>query len=374
MKVGCWLVLVLLSLAPLTLAGVEPAGVQWLSPDQAAELKGNTKLYLYDFTAAWCGPCKMLEKEVFMDPAIALGISQAFVPVRVMDRMREARFNPPKVSALQRLYAIKGFPTLLVDKYPSVGKGRSLVGYHGKEETRRFLQTALQDLGGSSQQLKALERHYQSQGKPALLRRLATGQVLDLDEKEFYKGPRIYLGPEDKRKVVQGALRGPQELSGEIFLVLGDQALYVMAKIFQGRPPFNEEMTDRLYLGDSVEVWISSVPDDGKLRSAVGPQDYYFTFAPKSENGQPVFYSARKTGVSLRASTREQGYSIAASIPLSNLPGHDWQVGKSYRFDCAINKGGTKGHRTAKLFWHSESDMAYESPDLWGQAVLQVAR
>ncbi len=134
----------------------------------------------------------------------------------------------------------------------------------------------------------------------------------------------------------------------------------------------NSQETDSLWNGDAVEVWLSGSPDGGKKR-AWDPQhdDNYFVLAPTSKSGQPAFLAGKGKGVKLVSSTQPWGYTLAASIPLDNFNDPHWTPGKTYRFDCAINRSGPSGKREAKLFWNSESDDAYESPDMWGLAEIK---
>src|SRR5262249_19407282 len=100
------------------------------------------KPILYDFTAAWCGPCKVLDKD-WSDPTIAKTVNAAFVPARVVDRQREDGKNPEDIDELQKRYEVSGFPTLVA----AAPDGRLLVkleGYRGRAALVAFLEEAKQ--------------------------------------------------------------------------------------------------------------------------------------------------------------------------------------------------------------------------------------
>ncbi|HEY2798369.1 MAG TPA: thioredoxin domain-containing protein [Thermoanaerobaculia bacterium] len=115
--------------------------VRWEPREKAARLAlSASKPILYDFTAAWCGPCKLLDKD-WDDPTIANTVNSAFVPARVVDRAREDGDNPPDVAELQKRYEVSGFPTLVA----AAPDGRLIVkleGYRGRAALVEFLQEA----------------------------------------------------------------------------------------------------------------------------------------------------------------------------------------------------------------------------------------
>lgn len=71
--------------------------------DRAGE---EGKLVFVDFYTDWCLPCKLMDEDVFTDPAFGRFMNERFVSVKVD---AEAG-NGPKLAAL---YGVKAYPTLL---------------------------------------------------------------------------------------------------------------------------------------------------------------------------------------------------------------------------------------------------------------------
>ena len=94
---------------------------------------------LYDFTAAWCPPCHVLDTEGFGDPQIASLVNSSYLLSRVVDRRREDGKNSPAIDELERRYSVNGFPTLVV----ATSDGRLIArldGYPGRNGLLYFLQ------------------------------------------------------------------------------------------------------------------------------------------------------------------------------------------------------------------------------------------
>lgn len=121
--------------------------VRW-QPVESAIKKGtaSARPVLYDFTAAWCPPCRLLDSQGWEDAAIATKVSTRFVPARVMDRQREDGKNTDAIAELQHRYRIQAFPTLIV----ADSSGREIArmeGFGGKDKLEAFLAEALQKAG-----------------------------------------------------------------------------------------------------------------------------------------------------------------------------------------------------------------------------------
>jgi len=121
--------------------------VSWLAPAAAIDMaRQHRRPILYEFSAEWCGPCKLLEREVFSNKDRAAQINSLYVPAKVVDRQREEGANPAVVDSLQKRYRIDSFPTLLATTPEGEEVGR-IVGYAGAKATgdslRAFFQRAM---------------------------------------------------------------------------------------------------------------------------------------------------------------------------------------------------------------------------------------
>jgi thiol:disulfide interchange protein len=109
-----------------------PDLVHWRPIDAAvAEAKAAKKPILYEFSAAWCGPCRTMSEDMFEDRANAQFIDRNFVPVKVVDRMREDGHNTDEVDLLEKRFAVKAFPTVVVVP-PDGGEPTTIEGYPGQ--------------------------------------------------------------------------------------------------------------------------------------------------------------------------------------------------------------------------------------------------
>lgn len=136
--------------ASASVAVAEEGPTHWVAvADAESRAKQAGKPILYDFNAAWCGPCRALKADVFANAALAQQLESHVVPVSVVDRYREDGRNAPEVDALQQRFGIEAFPTLVVLS-PTTGKFEKNEGYGGPDETMAWIARAAASVGGST--------------------------------------------------------------------------------------------------------------------------------------------------------------------------------------------------------------------------------
>lgn len=112
------------------------ATVNWVSLSEAQELsKDSPKTIFIDFTADWCGWCKVMDKNTFSDATVASYMNENYYSVRLdYDSKEKLNFFGDQLTAreLGTKYKVPGLPTILLVSHDNK-KSKTLVGYKKPE-------------------------------------------------------------------------------------------------------------------------------------------------------------------------------------------------------------------------------------------------
>ena len=113
------------------------AGVKWVTIEEVQVLaKQDPKPIFIDFTADWCGWCKVMDKKTFSDEAVAAFINSNYYAVKVDFESKE-KFeylgDTYTAKELAKKYKITGLPTILFAS-PDFNKIKPVIGYQNVDQ------------------------------------------------------------------------------------------------------------------------------------------------------------------------------------------------------------------------------------------------
>jgi len=119
----------LILLTVLTVCASARAALEWQSSYKAAlqKAKSENKLVMVDIYAAWCGPCKILDKNTFANKDVVAKLSNSFIAVKIdIDKS-------PEAVELGRKFDVNAIPHIVF--LDAAGKKLSeIVGYVPPDE------------------------------------------------------------------------------------------------------------------------------------------------------------------------------------------------------------------------------------------------
>lgn len=145
------------------------------------QAKSENKLLFIDCYTAWCGPCKMLQNNVFPQEIVGEFYNQNFICYKVDCEKEEG----PTICSR---FSVSAYPTM---HYIDPNTGKSVYKTMGYQVAEALIDKGKAALGGSNNLLRELQNNYQSGDKSeatlfALVSQLAkSGQPFDVYLKEY---------------------------------------------------------------------------------------------------------------------------------------------------------------------------------------------
>jgi thioredoxin-related protein len=138
--------------------------INWMNYEDGVKLaKEQNKQILIDFSTAWCGYCKKMDRETFTNTSVIEYVNSNFVAIRVDgDSKREFEidgFSTTEKKLTSEMYGVRGYPTFWflesdgskIGKQPGYQPAQGFLELLSFVSERKYLEQAEGASGGKGQ-------------------------------------------------------------------------------------------------------------------------------------------------------------------------------------------------------------------------------
>lgn len=197
-----------------------------------AKARQENKYIFLDVYTTWCQPCKMMDKEIFPQPAVGQFMNEHFLNVHVQfdttaQDNAEVKAWYPDVHTINKIKEIQAFPTLLFfnpeGKLVHVSVGAPMLG-------EKMINTAKEAMDPQSQYITLKERYVKGERSPDLIQVLYKAAMHAQDMNVYYETANIYLHQQTNLltpDVISVMLNATRHLTDTGFVLLQQHGAYI---------------------------------------------------------------------------------------------------------------------------------------------------
>lgn len=265
-----------------------------------AQAEKDNKLIFVDAYAEWCGPCKMMARDVFTAQEVGDFFNKQFINVKMDMEKGEGR-------GLSETFGIMAYPTLLFVDHSGDIVHRA-VGYQSSDLLIGLGEEALdprRSIGGLN------KRYDQGDRSPELLRDLAAARMEAMDG-SYAQIAAEYLGTQQDWST--------EENLDFIFRMVSELGTPMAKYLMENRTAFEGAFGEEAVVGKLVEMIERSVSDAQSEEDLKEVENVYASLLPDQ---------AEQMGLRLKMSFYAQredwsGFAQAAGNYYNQYPAEDW--------------------------------------------------
>lgn len=230
-----------------------PSRVVWLSLEAAQEKAQRENKYIYlDVYAAWCAPCRQMDKLVFTNDSVRMMLNTRLVPARV-------NIDDTTGGRVRSRFNIQALPTSLI-LYPDGIEAKRVVGFQDASSFLQWLEDTSFSVFSSWQVFDSARETAQRTNRPILVLLLRTradldqvrrvfggGKIQDLIRSRYVPSLLLYESETDRRILDTLRTQLPETAGAGLLIFHGDGSL--QRHIWLTTPAVSEDFLLR-QLGD----------------------------------------------------------------------------------------------------------------------------
>jgi len=171
------------------------------------------------------------------------------------------------------------------------------------------------------------------------------------------------------RSIAESRPSSSADCSGSWRALWDPENLYVLVNVMD-EALFNDSPWNNSWQDDSVEVYVDG---DNSKGFSVDNNDHQYTFRWNTVVEGPRAHhhgASSLVGVEYAVATTSHGYLFEIKLPWKSIRGVPASLGELIGIDMFINDDDDGGSRETQIAWHTTDPDGWQTPSMWGTALL----
>jgi hypothetical protein len=192
---------------------------------------------------------------------------------------------------------------------------------------------------------------------------------------------------DDSKMVIDGGDKwgGPKDLSGKVYFMWDNTALYIAALVTDNEPMVNTFNDNYIFQGDSVEIYFSKT---NAAKPSFTRDDYQFGLSTGVNGKNALIWiwdsngmkngnsNSRAKDSAIAVAKTDDGYIIEAKVAWSNFEGYTPKPGAKVGLTVTLNDFDPSNNSTKSMTWEGctndwqDPASNWQCPASWGVGII----